>query len=179
MKITKHIRRDFHSVAWVMPQGLDFGGLGVPSGSKRKEKNSNMVMWHIKSTRMMSRTVLFQSFWKLVDGLFMVWNVHVVWTLSSIFFSSRWAFVIIGCPLIVRPASVNNFFKQNLLPFHLGKFYQTSQDLSLGGPLWKLVTLFSTMLSSSSLIMVHIATCFQELWLFFHLNSSIWMVFSL
>ena len=24
MKDTKHIRRDFHSVAWVMPQGWDF-----------------------------------------------------------------------------------------------------------------------------------------------------------
>ena len=34
MKDTKHIRRDFHSVAWVMPQGWDFGALGVPMGSK-------------------------------------------------------------------------------------------------------------------------------------------------
>ena len=32
MKDTKHIRRDFHSVAWVMPQGLDLGALGVPRG---------------------------------------------------------------------------------------------------------------------------------------------------
>ena len=29
MKDTKHIRQDFHSVAWVMPQGWDFSGLGV------------------------------------------------------------------------------------------------------------------------------------------------------
>ena len=29
MKDTKHIRRDFYSVAWVMPQGLDFRALGV------------------------------------------------------------------------------------------------------------------------------------------------------
>ena len=29
MKDTKHIRRDFHSAAWVMPQGSDFG---VPWG---------------------------------------------------------------------------------------------------------------------------------------------------
>ena len=28
MKDTKHIRRDFNSVAWVMPQGSDFGALG-------------------------------------------------------------------------------------------------------------------------------------------------------
>ena len=34
MKDTKHIRRDLYSVAWVMPQGWDFGALGVPRGSK-------------------------------------------------------------------------------------------------------------------------------------------------
>ena len=34
MKDTKHIRRDFYSVPWVMPQGWDFGALGVPRGSK-------------------------------------------------------------------------------------------------------------------------------------------------
>ena len=33
MKDTKHIRWDFHSVAWVMPQGSDLGALGVPRGS--------------------------------------------------------------------------------------------------------------------------------------------------
>ena len=33
MKYTKHIRRDFHSVTLVMPQGLDFGSWGVPWGS--------------------------------------------------------------------------------------------------------------------------------------------------
>ena len=32
LKDTKHIRRDFYSVAWVMPQGWDFGALGVPRG---------------------------------------------------------------------------------------------------------------------------------------------------
>ena len=35
MKGTKHIRQDFHSVTWVMPQGWDFGALGVPRGSKK------------------------------------------------------------------------------------------------------------------------------------------------
>ena len=29
MKDTKHIRRDFHSVAWVMPQGWDWGAGGA------------------------------------------------------------------------------------------------------------------------------------------------------
>ena len=32
---TKHIRQDFHSVFWVMPQGWDFGALGVARGSKK------------------------------------------------------------------------------------------------------------------------------------------------
>ena len=30
---TKHIRHDFYSVAWVMPQGWLFRALGVPRGS--------------------------------------------------------------------------------------------------------------------------------------------------
>ena len=34
MKDTKHTRWDFHSVTSVMPQGSDFGALGVPSGVK-------------------------------------------------------------------------------------------------------------------------------------------------
>ena len=34
MKDTKHIRRDFHSVTWVMSQGWDFGTLEMPRGSK-------------------------------------------------------------------------------------------------------------------------------------------------
>ena len=33
MNDTKHIRRDFYSVAWVMSQEWDFGALGVPRGS--------------------------------------------------------------------------------------------------------------------------------------------------
>ena len=32
IKDTKHIRQDFYSVAWVMPQGSNFGALGVPRG---------------------------------------------------------------------------------------------------------------------------------------------------
>ena len=35
MKDIKHIRRDFHSVAWVMPQGLDFGGTGWVGGGQK------------------------------------------------------------------------------------------------------------------------------------------------
>ena len=32
MKDTKHIRWDFHSVHWVMPQGWNFGALGGAQG---------------------------------------------------------------------------------------------------------------------------------------------------
>ena len=32
MEDTKHIRRDFHFVAWIMPQGWDFGGAGGAQG---------------------------------------------------------------------------------------------------------------------------------------------------
>ena len=32
MKDTNHIRRTFHSVTLVMPQGSDFGALGSPRG---------------------------------------------------------------------------------------------------------------------------------------------------
>ena len=43
IKDTKHIRWDFYSVAWVMPEGWDFWALGVPRGSNNFFF-SNMVM---------------------------------------------------------------------------------------------------------------------------------------
>ena len=52
---TKHIKRDLHHVAWVMPQGWDFGAFSAQGGGGG-QKNSNMVMWHIKSTGMTSKT---------------------------------------------------------------------------------------------------------------------------
>ena len=56
MKDIKHIRRDFHSVAWVMPQGSD---LGVPWGVEWSKKKffpkfnqiwfvSNLHQWHMQ-----------------------------------------------------------------------------------------------------------------------------------
>ena len=42
MKDTKHIRRDFNSVALVMPQGSDFGALGC-RGGKKKFKHAHMA----------------------------------------------------------------------------------------------------------------------------------------
>ena len=35
MKDTKHIRRDFYSVAWVMPQGVGLWGTGGAQGAKK------------------------------------------------------------------------------------------------------------------------------------------------
>ena len=35
MKDTKHIRRDFNSVAWIMPKGSNFRALGCQGGSKK------------------------------------------------------------------------------------------------------------------------------------------------
>ena len=43
MKDTKHIRRDFYSVAWVMPHGWDLGALGVPRGSKTNFKHGHVA----------------------------------------------------------------------------------------------------------------------------------------
>ena len=56
MKDIKHIRQDFHSLAWVMPQGWD---LGVPWGVEWSKKSffpkfnqiwcvSNLHQWHMQ-----------------------------------------------------------------------------------------------------------------------------------
>ena len=47
MKDTKHIRRDFHSVPWVIPQGWDFGALGVLRGSKKIFFKQGHVVYQI------------------------------------------------------------------------------------------------------------------------------------
>ena len=41
-KDTKHIRRDFYSVTWVMPQGWDFGALGA-QGVQKKFKHGHVA----------------------------------------------------------------------------------------------------------------------------------------
>ena len=43
MKDTKLIKQDFHSVAWVMPQGGTFVRLGVPRWSKKKIKHGHVA----------------------------------------------------------------------------------------------------------------------------------------
>ena len=47
MKDTKHIRWNFHSVAYVVPQGWDFGALGVPKGSKKNFFKHGHVAYQI------------------------------------------------------------------------------------------------------------------------------------
>ena len=59
MKDKKHIRQDFHSVAWVGLRGTGGGGGGYPGVQKYF---SHMVMWHIKLTGMTSRTECKQNF---------------------------------------------------------------------------------------------------------------------
>ena len=39
----KNIKQNFYSVAWVMPQGWDFGALGVPRGSNIFFKHSHVA----------------------------------------------------------------------------------------------------------------------------------------
>ena len=43
----KHIRWDFSSVVWVMPQGWDFGALGVPRGVKHFFFNHGHVAYQV------------------------------------------------------------------------------------------------------------------------------------
>ena len=50
----KTYQTGFAHVGWVMPYGWDFGALGCPGGGVKKMYI--MVMWHIKSTGMTSRT---------------------------------------------------------------------------------------------------------------------------
>ena len=39
----KHIRQDFHSIAWFMPQGSNLGALGVPRGSEKNFKHGHVA----------------------------------------------------------------------------------------------------------------------------------------
>ena len=54
MKDIKHIRQYFHLAAWVMPQGLDRGTVGVGGGGQKKIRKfnqiwcvSNLNEWHM------------------------------------------------------------------------------------------------------------------------------------
>ena len=47
MKDTKHIRQDFHSVPWVMPQGWEFWLWGCPEGQKHFIFKHDHVVYQI------------------------------------------------------------------------------------------------------------------------------------
>ena len=47
MKVTKHIRHYFHYVAWVIPQGWDFGALGCQGGQKKNIFKHGHVAYQI------------------------------------------------------------------------------------------------------------------------------------
>ena len=63
MKDTKHTRQDFYSVAWVMPQGWDFGALGVPKGSKIYFFKHGHVAYQIDGDEEHNRMQVKFSFW--------------------------------------------------------------------------------------------------------------------
>ena len=70
MKYIKHIRWDFHSNAWVMPQGWDFKCLGVlgggGGGGGQKLNFLNIVMLHIKLKRDDSRPGYTEKFYSRI-----------------------------------------------------------------------------------------------------------------
>ena len=59
---SNHIRRDFHSVPWVMPQGLDFGALRVPRGVKKIIYKHGQVAYQINGDDKQNRMQVKFSF---------------------------------------------------------------------------------------------------------------------
>ena len=74
MKDIKHIRRDFHLVPWVMPQGFGLGGAG---GGGQKFNFLNMVMWHIKYKGMSSRHGYTENFYPRTKLLTLEWGQSI------------------------------------------------------------------------------------------------------
>ena len=70
MKGIKHIRRDFHSVAWVMPQGWDLGvplGLGGPKVFSPKF-NQIWCLSYLHKWHMQRHNFLVPASWGLGEG---------------------------------------------------------------------------------------------------------------
>ena len=61
MKDTKHIRWDFYSVAWVMPQGWEFGALGYPGGQTILFFKHGHVAYQIDGDKQNKMQVTFSS----------------------------------------------------------------------------------------------------------------------
>ena len=69
VKDTKHIRRDFHPVFRVMPQGWDFGALVVPRGSKKFFFKHGHVVYQIDGNDQQNRMHVKFSFYGQTDDL--------------------------------------------------------------------------------------------------------------
>ena len=65
MKDTKHIRRNFYSVPWVMPLGWDFGALGMARGSKKIQTWSCGILnrWGWRAEQNASKFFILRSNW--------------------------------------------------------------------------------------------------------------------
>ena len=71
MKDIKHIRRDFHSVAWVIPQGLDLGvpwGVGGPKLFFFPKFNQIMCVSYLHEWHMQRHNFLVPASWGLGEG---------------------------------------------------------------------------------------------------------------
>ena len=103
------------------------------------------------------------------DDCSLSWIVLIIilWTLvtllSTIRYSSR--------SIMVHMASCFRSYGPCLWKITIWNYVRFLIWLVLIRILWNLVTLFSTIMSSSSLIMVYIAPCFHELWSFVYENS--------
>ena len=127
-KVKKHIEQNFHSVAWVMSQGM---GLGGACGSKT-------LAWGFGMAPHRLRILVWQLFF-----LFLTQNICCGYSKEP----SQWdgSFdhpkhifnsPVIGLSLSFRP-SVHFFFKWHLLN-HLSKFHIASHECSPWCPLSKL-----------------------------------------
>ena len=55
MKNTKHVRRDFHCVPWVIAQGWDLGALGCPGGKTNLFFKHGHVVYQIDGDNKQNR----------------------------------------------------------------------------------------------------------------------------
>ena len=70
MKDIKHNRQDFHSVPWVMPQGLGLWD----AGGGQNFIFLNMVIWHIKLKGLSSRLGYTEKFYPTIKLVILGWG---------------------------------------------------------------------------------------------------------
>ena len=123
--------------------------------------------------------------WNDVHSLSRIFFIRILWNLITLFrtmmsslslimvhiapcFQLQWPFVYENSPFETMSTLLVEYFSA-VMALCLWKFTVLNDVRSLSWIvltriLWNLVTLFSTMMSSSSLIMVYMAPCFKELW---------------